>query len=115
VQPDGGAEPFRATCTEVFEGFEGRQPEVGEQARVSFDKKREVKFDRSALQEDFANSEEGRRESFAAMGAAPPGTPATGGEPDFSATMAAIAAARAAGDLDEVKRLKAEFAASRAS
>jgi hypothetical protein len=33
---------------------------------------------------------------------------------DFSATMAAIAAARERGDLDEVKRLKAEFAAARA-
>jgi hypothetical protein len=33
---------------------------------------------------------------------------------DFSATMTAIAAARAAGDLDEVKRLEAEVAAARA-
>ncbi len=43
-----------------------------------------------------------------------PGTPAPGASPDFLATMAAIAAARERGDLDEVKRLKAEFAASRA-
>jgi hypothetical protein len=48
-------------------------------------------------------------------GELPPGTsPAPGAAGDFSATMAAIAAARAAGDLDEVKRLKAEFAAARA-
>jgi hypothetical protein len=48
-------------------------------------------------------------------GEPPPGTrPARGAAGDFSATMAAIAAARAAGDLDEVKRLKAEFAAARA-
>lgn len=40
--------------------------------------------------------------------------PGTGPRSDFSTTMAAIAAARAAGDLDEVKRLKAEFAAARA-
>jgi hypothetical protein len=46
---------------------------------------------------------------------APPGTgPAPGGAGDFSTTMAAIAAARERGDLDEVKRLKAEFAAARA-
>jgi hypothetical protein len=48
-------------------------------------------------------------------GEPPPGTrPTPSAAGDFSATMAAIAAARTAGDLDEVKRLKAEFAAARA-
>ena len=40
--------------------------------------------------------------------------PAPGAPGDFSTTMAAIAAARERGDLDQVKRLKAEFAAARA-
>jgi hypothetical protein len=48
-------------------------------------------------------------------GETPPGTRrAPGAAGDFSTTMAAIAAARERGDLDEVKRLKAEFAAARA-
>ncbi len=115
VQPDGGGEPFRATFTELFEGFQGRQPEVGQQARVTFNKKHEVKLDRAALREEFESSEDARKEGFAAIADAPAGTPAASGEPDFSATMAAIAAARAAGDLEEVERLKAEFAASRSS
>jgi hypothetical protein len=47
---------------------------------------------------------------------APPGAaPAPSAAGDFSATMAAIAAARERGDLDEVKRLQAEFAAARAA
>jgi hypothetical protein len=46
--------------------------------------------------------------------ASPGPAPAPSAAGDFSATMAAIAAARAAGDLEEVKRLKAEFAAARA-
>jgi hypothetical protein len=91
VVPEGGGEPFRATFTEFFESFQGRQLDVGEKAPVTFDKKREVKFDRSALHEE-------RKVS----------------KGDFSMTMAAISAARERGDLDEVKRLKAEFAAARA-
>jgi hypothetical protein len=114
VAPDDGGEPFRATFTEIFEGFQGRQPEVGEKAPVIFDKKREVKLDRSALHEDWKAAEQAKKSGFAALADAPPGTAPTQGAGDFSTTMAAIAAARAAGDLDEVKRLKAEFAAARA-
>jgi hypothetical protein len=111
VVPDDGGEVFRATFTEIFEGFQGRQPDVGEQAPVTFNKKREVKLDRSALEAEWKESEAARKGSFEALAEAPPGTGASG---DFSTTMAAIAAARAAGDLEEVKRLKAEFAAARA-
>jgi hypothetical protein len=114
VVPSGGGEPFRATFTEIFEGFEGRRPDVGEKAPVTFDKKREVKLDRSALHEEWKDAEEERKSGFQSLADAPPGTAAAPGAGDFSATMAAIAAARAAGDLDEVKRLKAEFAAARA-
>jgi hypothetical protein len=115
VVPGDGSETFRATFTEIFEGFEGRQPDVGESAPVTFDKKREVKFDRSALHEEWKAAEAARKSGFQALGEAPAGTaPATAASGDFSATMAAIAAARAAGDLDEVKRLKAAFAAARA-
>ncbi|HEY0279706.1 MAG TPA: hypothetical protein VGC32_15695 [Solirubrobacterales bacterium] len=115
VEPEEGGEPFRATFTELFEGFQGRQPDVGEKAPVTFDKKREVKFDRSALREEWKAVEDAQKSGFKALAEAPPGTPAPGGAGDFSTTMAAIAAARAAGDLDEVKRLKAEFAAARAA
>jgi hypothetical protein len=38
VVPDDGGETFRATFTEIFEGFQGRQPDVGQQAPVTFDK-----------------------------------------------------------------------------
>jgi hypothetical protein len=115
VIPDSGEEPFRATFTEIFEGFQGRQPDVGEKAPVTFDKKREVKLDRSVLHEEWKAAEEARKTGFQSLAEAPPGTAAApGAAGDFSATMAAIAAARAAGDLDEVKRLKAEFAAARA-
>jgi hypothetical protein len=56
-----------------------------------------------------------RKRGEGAPAEGPPGTAAApGAAGDFSATMAAIAAARAAGDLDEVKWLKAEFAAARA-
>jgi hypothetical protein len=114
IVPDGGGEPFRATFTEIFEGFEGRQPEVGEKAPVTFDKKREVKLDRSALHEEWEVAEDAQKSGFQALADAPPGTAPTPGAGDFSTTMAAIAAARERGDLDEVKRLKAEFAAARA-
>jgi hypothetical protein len=115
VVPDTGGEPFRATFTEIFEGFQGRQPDVGEKAPVTFDKKREVKLDRSALHEEWKAAEEARKSGFESLAEAPPGTTATpGAAGDFSATMAAIAAARERGDLDEVKRLKVEFAAARA-
>src|ERR1700742_3057070 len=50
VVPEGGGEPSRATFTEIFEVFDGRQPDVGEQAPVTFNKKHEVKFERSALE-----------------------------------------------------------------
>jgi hypothetical protein len=114
VVPEDGGETFRATFTEIFEGFQGRQPDVGERAPVTFNKKREVKLDRSALHEEKA-TEDARKSGFQSLAEAPPGTTATpGAAGDFSATMAAIAAARAAGDLDEVKRLKAGFAAARA-
>ena len=53
-----------------------------------------------------------RRKAPPAPAPAPAPTPSAAG--DFSTTMAAIAAARERGDLDEVKRLKAEFAAARA-
>jgi hypothetical protein len=82
---------FARPSPKIFESFQGRQPDVGEKAPVNFDKKREVKFYRSALHEE-------RKVS----------------KGDFSMTMAAISAARERGDLDEVKRLKAEFAAARA-
>jgi hypothetical protein len=56
-----------------------------------------------------------RKKGDGAQAEAPPGAaPPPSADGDLSATMAAIAAARAAGDLDEVKRLKAEFAAARA-
>lgn len=49
-------------------------------------------------------------------GEPPPGTrPTPSAAGDFSTTMAVIAAALERGDLDEVKRLKAEFAAARAA
>jgi hypothetical protein len=116
VVPDNGGEPFRATFTEIFEGFQGRQPAAGEQAPVTFNKKREVKLDRKALHEEWEAAEAARKSGFEAIAEAPPGTPAApAGRPgtDFAATMAAIAAARKAGDLREVERLKAEFAAHR--
>jgi hypothetical protein len=111
VVPDDGGETFRATFTEIFEGFQGRQPDVGEGAPVKFDKKKKVEFDRSALHEEWKESEETRKGEFEALAEAEPGT---GSSSDCSTTMAAIAAARAAGDLHEIKRLKAEFAAARA-
>jgi hypothetical protein len=114
IVPEDGGETFRATFTEIFEGFQGRQPDVGERAPVTFNKKREVKFDRSALHDEWKAAEESRKSDFQAVAEAPPGTPPAAGAGDFSATMAAIAAARERGDLDEVKRLKAEFAAARA-
>jgi hypothetical protein len=114
VVPTNGGEAFRATFTEIFEGFQGRQPDVGERAPVTFNKKREVKFDRSALHDEWKAAEEARKSGFQSLAEAPPGTPPAAGAGDFSATMAAIAAARERGDLDEVKRLKAEFAAARA-
>jgi hypothetical protein len=114
VVPADGGETFRATFTEIFEGFEGRQPDVGETAPVTFKKGKDVKFDRTALHEEWKSSEDARKSAFADLADAPPGTAAPGPSPDFSTTMAAIAAARERGDLDEVKRLKAEFAAARA-
>jgi hypothetical protein len=108
VVPDDGSGPFRATFTEIFEGFEGRQPEVGELTPVKFDKKKKVEFDRSALHEEWKEAAGKRKSGFQALAEAPPETDSS---PDFSKTMAAIAAARAAGDLDEVARLKAEFKA----
>jgi hypothetical protein len=133
VQPDSGAEVFRASFTELFEGFDGRQPEVGEQARVTFNKKNEVELDRKALLAEADAGQGAADAAFEATASAAPGTPSSdspgdshaaaqqiaaslpGQSPDFSQTMAAIAAAREAGDLEEVKRLKAEFAARRAA
>jgi hypothetical protein len=132
VQPDSGSEMFRATFTELFEGFDGRQPDIGDQARVTFNKKKEVELDREALLKEGKATADAASASFEATATAPPGTPTDSSEsvhaaaqemaaslpgqsPDFSQTMAAIAAARAAGDLDEVDRLKKEFAARRAA
>jgi hypothetical protein len=57
-----------------------------------------------------------RKRGEGAPAEGPPATaPTPGAAGDFSTTMAAIAAARERGDLDEVKRLKAEFAAARAA
>jgi hypothetical protein len=116
VVPDDGGEPFRATFTEAFEGFQGRQPAAGEQAPVTFNKKKDVKLDRKALHEEWKAAEAAQKSGFEAIAEAAPGTPAApAGKAgtDFTATMAAIAAARKAGDLREVERLKAEFAAHR--
>jgi hypothetical protein len=61
VVPEDGGETFRATFTEIFEGFQGRQPDVGERAPVTFNKKREVKLDRSALPEEWKAAEDARK------------------------------------------------------
>jgi hypothetical protein len=124
VQPESGS-AFRATFTELFEGFDGRQPDVGEQARVKFDAKHQkVEFDRSALREEYAASKTAQKERLAAIASAAPGTtpsaPSGGtstdggvdlaaSTADFSDTFAAIKRAREAGDLAEVERLKAEY------
>jgi hypothetical protein len=115
VVPDDGGETFRATFTEIFEGFDGREPSVGESAPVTFNKKKEVKFDRRALEKEFQATEEARKDQFETLADAPPGTaaaPGPGAGTDFAATMTAIAAARATGDLDEVERLKAAYRSS---
>jgi hypothetical protein len=121
VQPETGS-AFRATFTELFEGFDGRQPGVGEQARVKFDgKHQKVEFDRSVLRDEYKTAEAAQKEQLAAIASAAPGTPPPPGAAieagadlsastaDFSETMAAIKRAREAGDLAEVDRLKAEY------
>jgi hypothetical protein len=74
VVPDNGGETFRATFTEIFEGFDGRQPATGEQAPVTFNKKHEVKFERRALETEWKDSEETRKSAFEALAEAAPGT-----------------------------------------
>ena len=107
VVPSDGGETFRATFTEIFEGFQGRQPDVGQQAPVKFDKKKKVEFDRAALHEEWKEKEEARKSGFKALAEAAPGTE-PGQDPDFNKTLDAIAAARQAGDLDEMKRLMSQ-------
>lgn len=120
VTPDDGTDPFRASFTELFEGFDGRQPSVGEQAPVRYDKDRKVELDRKALEAEYRESHDAKQDAFAALAAAAPGTapdaaPTAGAEamplPGSGGldTVAAIKRARAAGDLAEVDRLKAEY------
>jgi hypothetical protein len=127
VTPDAGGPMFRATFTEMFESDTEYRPVPGDQARVRFNPKDEsVAFDRSVLQELAKASHDASSQQFATLAAAAPGsataspgTDAVGAvvadlaasTADFSGTMAAIKAARAAGDLAEVDRLKAEYKA----
>jgi hypothetical protein len=125
VVPEDGEPAFRATFTELFEGFDGRQPDVGEQAPVKYGKDRKVQFDRDALQSEYQATEHARQDAFATLAAAPPGTGTVAPQQttvdsvqaivaDGADTIAAIKRAREIGDLAEVERLKAEYRARNA-
>jgi hypothetical protein len=128
VVPEDGAPAFRATFIELFEGFDGRQPDVGEQARVKYGKDRKVEFERDGLRQDYKTAELARKDAFATLAAAAPGTGALSdvasqgataeSPPEFvfdgAGTIAAIKRARETGDLAEVERLKAEYRARHA-
>jgi hypothetical protein len=94
-------------------------PDVGERVRVRFQAGGEkVELDKSELRSAKKQSEQLERDRFAAIANAPPGSPPpppdTPVAPNTQSTpseMSAIKEARAAGDLAEVNRLKAEFAA----
>jgi hypothetical protein len=112
-------------------------PDVGERVRVRLQAgSQKVELDKSELRSAKKQSEQLDGDRFAEIANAPPGspppTPETPAAPDtqstlsemsaasarlsaatagFAETMAAIKEARAAGDLAEVERLKAEFAA----
>jgi hypothetical protein len=137
VQPDSGAPVFRAEFTQPQEDI--RMPEVGEQARVRFHPRSEkVELDKSELRNAREQAQELATERFEAIADAPPGSSPPGSAPpsapapvpdgqdtladisatagrlragtaDLTETLAAIKSARAAGDLAEVDRLKAEF------
>jgi hypothetical protein len=139
VQPDSGAPVFRATFKQPFDASID-VPDVGDQARVRFQRGgQKVELDKSDLRDAKKEDAQRERARFDEIAGAPPGStpvpdpPAPGTPaPDtqselsemsatsarlsaatagFAETMAAIKEARAAGDLAEVERLKAEFAA----
>ena len=81
VQPESGAPVFRATFKEHFSGqFRNaglHRPDVGEQARVTFDSKsHKVEFDRGALRADRNASKQAGEASFDALATSPPGSAA---------------------------------------
>lgn len=132
VQPDDGAPAFRAEIKAPFNQLDWNGPQLGAAVRVTFDPKSlHVKFDTSDPSLRLSTGRAEEQEHFeAVLEGAPESAPAPppAGDPgaalrDVSATaariaaeaagaaetIAAIKAARAAGDLAEVDRLKAEF------
>ena len=79
VQPDSGAPAFRTTFKEHFSGqFRNaniRRPDVGEQARVTFDpESQKVEFDLAALRAERKTSKQASDASFDSLASSPPGT-----------------------------------------
>lgn len=80
VQPDSGGPAFRATFKEHFSGqFRNagiRRPDVGEQARVTFDpRSHKVDFDVAALRSERKASKEASDASFESLANSPPASP----------------------------------------
>jgi Short C-terminal domain len=131
VQPDSGSSPFRIVMGDPFDETHWDTPRVGEVLAVKCDPQRQkAKFDTSGLKSrDEASARAAVDEQAAQFAAAlhqPPGSTAVSplaqpqsALPDgsraaarllpLSDTIAAIQRARAAGDLAEVARIKAEF------
>ena len=122
VTPDDQTTVFRATFTELFEGDTDHRPLVGEQARVTFDAKREhVEFDRDALWNEAKAAQASSRDQFEAIAHAAPGTPvdpraagpagaAPPEDPVVGILQASLRQAQRSGDVAEVERLTAKLA-----
>ena len=135
VRPDDGAPGFRAEIKPPFNQLDWNGPLPGAVVEVTFDpKSHHVKFDMSDPSLRLSTAKAAERERFdAALSGRPGTTPVdppvaqhsdqgaalqdvsatsariSSGFDDAAATIAAIKEARAAGDLAEVDRLKAEY------
>jgi Short C-terminal domain len=118
VQPDSGAPAFRATFRARFSHTEEfHEPVVGEQIRVTFDKDQQVEFDPEVLREMAKAKKADRKEQFAAIAGAAPGSAVDPASADVQAAQyramrirAAIDRAKEAGNDAEIERLTAMLA-----
>ena len=90
VQPDSGGPAFRATFKAHFSGqFRNagmHRPDVGEQARVTFDPRRhKIEFDNAALRAQGKASKHARDASFDALASGAPGTTPSASIPNTDA------------------------------
>lgn len=118
VQPENGDAAFRATFRERFSNTqEFHEPSVGEQIPVTIDKHQKVEFDRRALRDMAKAKKAARKEKFAAIASAAPGSQVDAASPEAKdAEFRAIRLrvnidrAKAAGDEAEIDRLTALLA-----